>query len=148
MKNIHVFINPEYVKLNENLCTTIVKKVLTHYDLKSFDVNLIFTSDIYVSNLKKEFFSKNQWTDVIAFPMHNKNGKSIEGEIYISMPTAKENAKRYKQSYGKELARLVIHGSLHLLGIEDDTNEKKEKMIKIEEYFLKEISWEELIEKK
>jgi len=148
MKNIHVFINPEYEKLNESLCTTIVKKVLTHYDLKSFDVNLIFTSDIYVSNLKKEFFSKNQWTDVIAFPMHTKNEKSVEGEIYISMPTAKENAKRYKQSYGKELARLVIHGSLHLLGIEDDTNEKKEKMIKIEEYFLKEISWEELIEKK
>mgnify|MGYP001305948950 FL=1 len=148
MKNIHVFINPKYEKLNENLCTTIVKKVLNHYDLKSFDVNLIFTSDIYVSNLKKEFFSKNQWTDVIAFPMHNKNEKFIEGEIYISMPTAKENAKRYKQSYGKELARLVIHGSLHLLGIEDDTNEKKEKMSKIEEHFLKDISWEELIEKK
>ena len=148
MKNIHVFINPKYEKLNENLCTTIVKKVLNHYDLKSFDVNLIFTSDIYVSNLKKEFFSKNQWTDVIAFPMHIKNEKFVEGEIYISMPTAKENAKRYKQSYGKELARLVIHGSLHLLGIEDDTNEKKEKMSKIEEHFLKEISWEELIEKK
>jgi len=148
MKNIHVYINPKYEKLNENLCTTIVKKVLTHYDLKSFDVNLIFTSDIYVSNLKKEFFSKNQWTDVIAFPMHTKNEKFVEGEIYISMPTAKENAKRYKQSYGKELARLVIHGSLHLLGIEDDTNEKKEKMINIEEHFLKEISWEELIEKK
>ncbi len=148
MKNIHVFINPEYVKLNKNLCITIVKKVLTHYDLKSFDINLIFTSDIYVSNLKKEFFSKNQWTDVIAFPMHNKNKKFIEGEIYISMPTAKKNAKRYKQSYGKELARLVIHGSLHLIGIEDDTDEKKEKMIKIEEHFLKEISWEELIEKK
>ena len=148
MKNIHVFINPKYEKLNEDLCTTIVKKVLNHYDLKSFDVNLIFTSDIYVSNLKKEFFLKNQWTDVIAFPMHTKNEKSVEGEIYISMPTAKENAKLYKQSYGKELARLVIHGSLHLLGIEDDTVEKKEKMIKIEEYFLKEILWEELIEKK
>ena len=148
MKNVYVFINPKYEKLNENLCTTIVKKVLNHYDLKSFDVNLIFTSDIYVSNLKKEFFSKNQWTDVIVFPMHTKNEKFVEGEIYISMPTAKENAKRYKQSYGKELARLVIHGSLHLLGIEDDTNEKKEKMSKIEEHFLKEISWEELIEKK
>ena len=148
MKNIHVFINPKYEKLNEDLCVTIVKKVLTQYDVKSFDINLIFTSDTYVSNLKKEFFSKNQWTDVIAFPMHTKNEKSIEGEIYISMPTAKENAKRYKQSYGKELARLVIHGSLHLLGIEDDTNEKKEKMSKIEEYFLKDISWEELIEKK
>jgi len=148
MKNVHVFINPKYEKLNADFCTTIVKKVLTHYDFKSFDVNLIFTSDTYVSNLKKEFFLKTQWTDVIAFPMHNKNEKSIEGEIYISMPTAKDNAKIYKQSYGKELARLVIHGSLHLLGIEDDTDEKKEKMIKLEDYFLKEISWEELIEKK
>ena len=148
MKNIHVFINPKYEKLNETLCSQIVKKVLIYYNFKSFDINLIFTSDTYVSNLKKEFFSKNQWTDVIAFPMHTKNEKFVEGEIYISMPTAKENAKRYKQSYGKELARLVIHGSLHLLGIEDDTDEKKEKMIKFEDYFLKEISWEKLIEKK
>jgi len=148
MKNVYVFISPKYEKLNETLCSQIVKKVLTYYDFKSYDVNLIFTSDTYVSNLKKEFFSKTQWTDVIAFPMHNKNKKLIEGEIYISMPTAKDNAKIYKQSYGKELARLVIHGSLHLLGIEDDTDEGKEKMIKLEDYFLKEISWEELIEKK
>ena len=148
MKNVYVFISQKYEKLNEALCSQIVKKVLTHYNFKSFDINLIFTSETYVSNLKKEFFSKTQWTDVIAFPMHNKNEKSVEGEIYISMPTAKDNAKIYKQSYGKELARLVIHGSLHLLGIEDDTDEKKEKMIKLEDYFLKEISWEELIEKK
>ena len=148
MKNIQIFIDPKYEKLNKTVCSHLVKKVLKHYNFQSFDVNLIFTSDIYVSNLKKEFFSKNQWTDVIAFPMHTKNEKFVEGEIYISMPTAKENAKRYRQSYGKELARLVIHGSLHLLGIEDDTNEKKEKMSKIEEYFLKDISWEELIEKK
>ena len=148
MKNVYVFISQKYEKLNEALCSQIVKKVLTHYNFKSFDINLIFTSETYVSNLKKEFFSKTQWTDVIAFPMHNKNEKYIEGEIYISMPTAKDNAKIYKQSYGKELARLVIHGSLHLLGIEDDTDEKKEKMTKLEDHFLKEISWEELIEKK
>ena len=148
MKNVHVFISPKYEKLNEDFCATIVKKVLTYYDFKSYDVNLIFTSDTYVSNLKKEFFSKNQWTDVIAFPMHSKNEKSVEGEIYISMPTAKENAKLYKQSYDKELARLVIHGSLHLSGIEDDSAKKKERMIKLEDYFLKDMSWEKLIEKK
>ena len=148
MKNIHVFINPKFEKLNETLCCQIVKNVLNHHNFQCFDVNLIFTSGTYVSNLKKEFFSKVQWTDVIAFPLHGKSKKTVEGEIYISMPTAKENAKLYKQPYCKELARLFIHGSLHLLGIEDDTAEKKEKMIKLEEYFLKEILWEELIEKK
>ena len=114
MKNVHVFISQKYEKLNEDFCATIVKKVLTYYDFKSFDVNLIFTSDTYVSNLKKEFFLKNQWTDVIAFPINIKNEKSVEGEIYISMPTAKENAKRFKQSYGKELARSVSYTHLTL----------------------------------
>ena len=147
MKNIHVFINPKYEKLNEDFCGTIVKRVLNYYNIKSFDVNLILTSDTYVSNLKKEFFSKSQWTDVIAFPLHSENEESIEGEIYISLPTAKENAKLYRQSYSKELIRLVIHGSLHLLGIEDDTMEKKEKMIELEEFFLSGISWEALIGK-
>jgi len=147
MKNIHVFINPEYEKLDEGFCGTIVKRVLAHYDIKSFDINIIFTSDTYVSDLKKEFFSKNQWTDVIAFPLHSENEKSIEGEIYISLPTAKENAKLFRQPYSKELIRLVIHGSLHLLGIEDDTIKNKEKMVELEELFLNDISWEELIEK-
>ena len=147
MKNIHVFINPKYEELDEGFCGTVVKRVLTHYDIKSFDINLIFTSDTYVSDLKKEFFSKNQWTDVIAFPLHSENEKSIEGEIYISLPTAKENAKLFRQPYSKELIRLVIHGSLHLLGIEDDTIKNKEKMVELEELFLNDISWEELIEK-
>ena len=147
MKNIHVFINPKYEKLDEGFCGNIVKRVLTHYDIKSFDINLIFTSDTYVSALKKEFFSKSQWTDVIAFPLHSENEESVEGEIYISLPTAKENAKLFRQPYSKELIRLVIHGSLHLLGIEDGTIKKKEKMIELEEFFLNDISWEELIEK-
>ena len=147
MKNIHVFINPKYEELDEGFCGTVVKRVLTHYDIKSFDINLIFTSDTYVSALKKEFFSKSQWTDVIAFPLHSENKESIEGEIYISLPTAKENAKLFRQPYSRELIRLVIHGSLHLLGIEDDTIKKKEKMIELEEFFLNDISWEELIEK-
>ena len=147
MKNIHVFINPKYEELDEGFCGTIVKRVLTHYDIKSFDINLIFTSDTYVSALKKEFFSKSQWTDVIAFPLHSENEETIEGEIYISLPTAKENAKLFRQPYSKELIRLVIHGSLHLLGIEDDTIKKKEEMIELEEFFLNDISWEELIEK-
>ena len=68
MKNINVFIDKEYEKLNESLCKSIIEKILTHYKYTSYDVNVIFTSDIHLSDLKKEFFSKDQWTDVIAFP--------------------------------------------------------------------------------
>ena len=146
MKNINVFIDKKYEKLNESLCKSIIKNILTHYNYASYDVNIIFTSDIYLSDLKKEFFSKNQWTDVIAFPLQ-RDSKFIEGEIYISIPTAKKNANLFKEPYKKELGRLIIHGSLHLLGIEDKSAEQKKKMTILEEKFLEDKLWRGLIEK-
>ena len=146
MKNINVFNDKEYEKLNELLCKSIIKKILTHYKYTSYDINVIFTSDIHLSNLKKEFFSKYQWTDVIAFPLQ-RDSEFIEGEIYISIPTAKKNANVFKEPYKKELGRLIIHGSLHLLGIEDKSTEQKKKMTILEEKFLEDELWRGLIEK-
>ena len=146
MKNINVFIDKEFEKLNEPLCKLIIEKILTHFKYTSYDVNVIFTSDIHLSDLKKEFFSKDQWTDVIAFPLQ-RDSKFIEGEIYISIPTAKKNANLFKEAYKKELARLIIHGSLHLLGIEDKSQEQKKKMTKLEEKFLEDELWRGLFEK-
>ena len=146
MKNINVFIDNKYEKLNEPLCKSIIEKILTHYKYTSYDVNVIFTSDVHLSDLKKEFFSKDQWTDVIAFPLQ-RGSKFIEGEIYISIPTAKKNANLFKEPYKKELGRLIIHGSLHLLGIEDKSTEQKKKMIILEEEFLEDELWRGLIEK-
>ena len=146
MKNINVFNDKEYEKLNELLCKSIIKKILTHYKYMSYDINVIFTSDIHLSNLKKEFFSKDQWTDVIAFPLQ-RSSKFIEGEIYISIPTAKKNANVFKEPYKKELGRLIIHGALHLLGIEDKSAEQKKKMTILEEKFLEDELWRGLIEK-
>ena len=146
MKNINVFIDKECEKLNEPLCKSIIKKILTHYNYTFYDVNVIFTSDMHLSDLKKEFFFEDQWTDVIAFPLQ-RDSKFIEGEIYISIPTAKKNANLFKEPYRKELGRLIIHGSLHLLGIEDKSTEQKKKMTILEEKFLEDELWRGLIEK-
>jgi len=112
-----------------------------------YDISIIFTSDIFVSDLKKKFFSKNQWTDVIAFPLHNNKDTKIEGDIYISMPTAIVNADKYNEPYEKEVARLMIHGVLHLIGFSDDTKKEKDIMSKIEDRLLKETKWKDLFEK-
>ena len=146
MKNINVFIDKKYEKLNELLCRSIIEKILTHFKYTSYDVNVIFTTDIHLSDLKKEFFNKDQWTDVIAFPLQ-RDFEFIEGEIYISIPTAKKNAKSFKEPYKKELGRLIIHGLLHLLGIEDKSKEQKKKMTILEEKFLGDELWRGLIEK-
>ena len=61
------------------------------------------------------------------------------------MPT--KNANLFKEPYKKELGRLIIHGSLHLLGIEDKSTAQKKKMTILEEKFLEDESWRGLIEK-
>ena len=148
MKEINIHSNPEYETPNEKICKSIINYVFSLEGMNLYEVSIIFTSDIYVSDLKKKFFLKDQWTDVIAFPLHCIKKEKIEGEIYISMPTAKENAKKYHQAYEKEVARLIIHGVFHLLDYSDQTYEEKQTMSKMEESILNETTWQALFEKK
>ena len=146
MKKINIHSNPELERPNEKICKSIINYVLSIEAIKSYEISIIFTSDIYVSDLKKRFFLKDQWTDVIAFPLHSNKKEKIEGEIYISMPTAKENAEKFNQAYEKELARLIIHGVLHLLDYSDDSSKGKQAMSKIEDDILKQTRWKALLE--
>tara|TARA_B100000287_G_scaffold263074_1_gene247560 strand:- start:363 stop:806 length:444 start_codon:yes stop_codon:yes gene_type:complete len=147
MKEINIHYNLEYDTPNEKICKSIIEYVFNIEQINFYEINIIFTSDIYVSDLKKKFFLKDQWTDVIAFPLHSNKRKKIEGEIYISMPTAKENADKFYQEYEKEVARLIIHGALHLLDYSDHSYKDKKNMSKMEENILKEIRWKDLFEK-
>ena len=85
MKEINIHSNPEYETPNEKICKSIIDYVLNIEQINFYEISIIFTSDIYVSDLKKRFFLKDQWTDVIAFPLHSNKRKKIEGEIYISL---------------------------------------------------------------
>ena len=147
MKQINIHSNPEYETPNEKICKSIIDHVLNTKQINFYEISVIFTSDVYVSDLKKKFFRKDQWTDVIAFPLHRNKKEKIEGEIYISMPTAKENANKFNQAYENELARLIIHGVLHLLDYSDQSYKKKQNMSIMEENILKEIKWKALFEK-
>ena len=144
MQNIFIEVDPNYQKPSLKICKAVFKEVIKIKNIKSYDVNIIFTSDVLVSDLKKKYFLKDQWTDVIAFPLNNKNENKIEGEIYISMPTAEENALKFNEPYKKEVLRLIIHGSLHLIGFGDSTKSGKETMRKYEEESLKKFEWDNL----
>jgi rRNA maturation RNase YbeY len=87
---------------------------------------------------------RNRVTDVLAFGQNQKskikNQKLEElglGEIVTCLREVKKNAKRSGQSFEKELARVLIHGILHLLGYNHEKNEKEaEKMEEKEKYYL------------
>ena len=146
MKEINIHSNPDYDTPNENICKLIINYIFTLEKIHSYEISVIFTSDIYVSDLKKKFFLKDEWTDVIAFPLHSNKKEKIEGEVYISMPTAKENANKFNQTYEREVARLIIHGVLHLLDYSDQSYKGKQIMSKMEENILKETRWKTLFE--
>ena len=147
MKEINIHSNPEYDEPNEKICKSIIRYIFNLEGIDKYEINIIFTSDIFVSDLKKKFFLKDQWTDVIAFPMHSNKKEMVEGEVYISMPTAKVNANKFNQAYESEVARLIIHGVLHLLDYSDQSYKEKQTMSRMEENILKEIRWKALFEK-
>jgi len=108
------------------------------------DISFIFVSDGFLSDLKKKYFQKNHFTDVIAFRLNEYKESFVEGEVYISLPRAKENAKFFNQPYAREVSRLIIHGCLHLIGFKDDSKTDKELMIKNEDDILKITNWKDI----
>ena len=119
----------------------IVKEIFNFKNILDYDISLVFVSDEYLSNLKQKYFKVNQYTDVIAFRLNEYGTPFVEGEIYISLPRAKENARIFDEPYSREVSRLIIHGCLHLIGLKDKTQIEKKNMTNNEDTILKVINW-------
>ena len=119
----------------------IVKETFNYKNISDYDISLVFVSDEYLSDIKKKYFKMNQYTDVIAFRLNEYGEPFVEGEVYISLPRAKENAKIFDEPYSREVSRLIIHGCLHLIGLKDKTHTEKGNMTNNEDAILKVINW-------
>lgn len=94
--------------------------------------NIIFLDDRNIRKLNKKFRHADLPTDVLSF---KNSGK--DADIFISVETAKDNAKFYKQDFYAEILRLLIHGILHAGGFTDYTEKAKKNMWKKQEQVLK-----------
>ena len=139
MINITSDCDPYLVSPNLKCIKALVKNILSENNIKDAELSYIFCNDNYLLDLKKKFFNQDHLTDVIAFRLNNYEEQRVEGEIYISLPRAKENAQIYEEPYEREVARLIIHGCLHLIGYLDKTKKQKNIMSKSENYFLNKI---------
>jgi rRNA maturation RNase YbeY len=107
------------------------------------NITFIFCDDEYLLKINQKYLNHDTLTDVISFDysqLIKNNKKIISGEIYISIPRVKENAKLNGQTISRELHRVLIHGILHFCGFKDKRNEDKKLMRKMEddclEFFL------------
>ena len=103
-------------------------------------INFIFCSDDYLLHLNKKYLGKTYLTDVISFNQKNHATKDksplVFGDIYISLERVRENKKKYKTIFAKELKRVMIHGVLHLVGYIDKSEKEKSLMFEKENFYI------------
>ena len=148
MIKIRIEKDPELEQPDDEICCNILRTVLEDQGVDDGTITTIFGQDELLLSLKKQFFKKNQFTDVIAFRLNNYEEKIIEGEVYISLPRAKENAKIFGEPFEKEVVRLLTHGVLHLLGYDDSSKKSKKEMTLLEDTYLKMVNWKKIFSKK
>lgn len=114
----------------------IVKKVFRSEKKKGRgEINVAFVNRKTIRKLNRQFLDNKGDTDVIAFPyvalspIRPLESTSVAyGDIYICAAVGAENARRYDEPVARELTRLVVHGTLHLLGYADSPKKARDKM--------------------
>lgn len=94
-----------------------IKQVAEKYGKRVGDIAYIFCSDEKILEVNKEYLGHDYYTDIITFDYSENN--VISGDIFISVDTVCTNAEKFATMYGNELYRVIIHGVLHLCGIDD-----------------------------
>ncbi len=103
-----------------------IQRVAAQYDKRCGDIAYIFCDDEKILEVNREYLSHDYYTDVITFDYTEKN--RISGDIFISLDTVRSNAEQFGVAYDDELHRIIIHGVLHLCGIDDKGPGERERM--------------------
>ena len=103
-----------------------IEAVAESYDRHIGDINYIFVDDAYILEINRRFLEHDYYTDIITFDY--TLGRILSGDLYISLDTVDTNAVLVGSTYKEELLRVVIHGILHLCGINDKGPGEREQM--------------------
>ena len=103
-----------------------IRQVAASYGKKIGDVGYLFVNDDKILETNNEFLGHDHYTDIITFDY--TEGKVINGDLMISLDTVFTNADKFGRPYDEELHRVIIHGILHLCGINDKGPGERELM--------------------
>ena len=112
------------IKKREN--TAWVKAVAASYGKRVGEIAYIFVDDEKILEVNRQYLGHDNYTDIITFDYCE--GDVISGDLFISLDTVRTNAERVGATYEEELHRVIIHGILHLCGINDKGPGEREIM--------------------
>jgi probable rRNA maturation factor len=102
------------------------------------EMNFIFCSDAYLLTMNQQYLNHDTFTDVITFD-NSEELKMIVGDIFISIDRISENADKFSREFINELCRVMVHGTLHLLGYKDKGKAAKLQMTEKEDHYLSKL---------
>jgi len=103
-----------------------IRRVAESYDRKVGEIGYLFVNDEKILEVNNQYLGHDYYTDIITFDY--SEGKTISGDIVISLDTVFTNADKFNRPYDEELHRVIIHGILHLCGINDKGPGEREIM--------------------
>ena len=106
--------------------TAWIKAVAAMHGRRVGEVGYLFVNDEKILEVNREYLNHDFYTDVITFDYDE--GDRINGDIVISLDTVRSNAELFGKDYNEELHRVIIHGILHLCGINDKGPGEREQM--------------------
>ncbi len=106
--------------------TAWIKAVAASYGKRIGQIAYIFCSDERILEINRQYLRHDYYTDIITFDYCE--GDRLNGDLFISLDTVRSNAQLFRTAYGTELRRVVIHGILHLCGINDKGPGEREIM--------------------
>jgi probable rRNA maturation factor len=123
---------------NQSVIESVLVTIARDYGLVIEYINIVIMSDEDLLEINKEFLKHDYYTDIITFNYADELNV-LEAELYISLDRVAENAKEIEVETEFELNRVVIHGMLHLAGMEDSSPQLKATMRSIEDKYLSTI---------
>ena len=107
----------KFPNIKKRETTSWIRQVAASYGKKVGEIGYLFVNDEKILEVNNQFLGHDYYTDIITFDYCE--GKTISGDIYISVDTVFTNADKFGRPYDEELHRVIIHGILHLCGIND-----------------------------
>ena len=111
----------EHPQIDEKKLSNWIESVAKKYNKETGDISYLFCDDEKILEVNQEYLNHDFYTDIITFDY--SEGKIISGDIIISLQTVESNSQMYKTDFTDELHRVIIHGILHLSGLNDLTEE-------------------------
>ena len=124
-------VNTKMPTINQQKVSEWVRQVAAAYQRHVGDINFIFVDDEEILRVNREFIGHDYYTDHIGFDY--RQGSTISGDIYVGVDTVRTNSEKIGCDYMEELHRVIIHGVLHLCGIDDKTPQERAQMQEAED---------------